>query len=240
MASITHAVFIDESGNGSPGFSVQRLWITAAVAIPLEMREKMDEGIARVVASHFRPWMKELKGSDLPRGLRIGSSIEEVALEVVDLMRRVEARVWITVCQGGASPPPSLQIQSPLPKDIARQLMLERVSGFLRLDLKATGLWLLIWDITDQQELCDFSRSIVRFRDTTNGEQLNSRLVPALLGGLSHDWSGLQAADLFANMALHRQGMVLGLPGARAEKAMAFRRHLEPCLQRDSGGNAPS
>ena len=88
MASITHAVFIDESGNGSPGFNVQRLWITAAVAVPLEMKEEMDEGIARVVASHFRPWMKELKGSDLPRGLRIGSSIEEVALEVADMMRR--------------------------------------------------------------------------------------------------------------------------------------------------------
>jgi len=118
--------------------------------------------------------------------------------------------------------------------------MLRRISRFLRFDRKATGRWLLIWDITDQQELCDFSRTISRLRDTTYGAQPNNRLVPALLGGLSHDWSGLQAADLFANMALHRQGMALGLLGARAEKATAFRRHLEPCLQRDARGNGPS
>ncbi len=237
MPSVSHLVFIDESGSGSPGFNVQRVWITAAVAVSLETMAEMDEGVKRMVASHFRPWMRELKGSDMPHGLRSGTSIEEVARELGGLTKKVEARVWITGSQYASGSLAGHMTKASLPKDVARRLMLERVSGFLGPDREAAGRWLLIWDITDQQELSDFSRSVANFRIAHEGETLDARLVPAVLGGLSHDWSGLQAADLFANMALHRLGLELRLPGTRSEKAKAFSEHLESCLQRDPEGS---
>jgi hypothetical protein len=95
---------------------------------------------------------------------------------------------------------------------------------------------LIIWDISDQQELQDFSASIAEFRNAYDGTPRSQRLVPAALGGLSHDWSGLQTADVVAHCALHYLGLQESLPGSRKEKAEAFRSKFLPRLQRSNKG----
>ena len=82
----------------------------------------------------------------------------------------------------------------------------------------------------------DFSKSVATFRNAYSNQALNLRLAPAALGGLSHDWCGLQVADVVANYTLHKIGAAHGTPGTNPAKANDFDVHLYPCLQRSAAG----
>lgn len=97
--------------------------------------------------------------------------------------------------------------------------------------------WIIVWDVSDVQELGDFSRSVSEFRNAFSGEPRNDRLFPSVLGGLSHDWGGLQAADLLSNFALHFRGRELTFPDVNLDKAQAFETQLKPCLQATATGS---
>jgi hypothetical protein len=98
---------------------------------------------------------------------------------------------------------------------------------------------LIIWDISHQQELQDFSASIANFRTVHGGIPRCEKLAPAALGGLSHDWGGLQSADVVAHCALHYLGREDSLSGARADKCSAFITEFMPRLHKKDDG-APS
>lgn len=236
MVGFSHAIYIDESGIGARQFNINRLFASVAVAVPFDMKNQFDTDLARIRAVHCQPGAKELKGSGMPHDLLSTSTIASVARDLAASLNQAVAHTWVVVSTRGVNAPPGFST-SPLVKDIVRQLLFERLNGFLVAGYCPHDNFLLIWDITEQQELNDFSQSVASFKNAYTGGALSPRLAPAILGGLSHDWSGLQAADVIANFALHKVGMSRPLPGANPQKEAAFDQYFLPILQRDIYGN---
>jgi|SRR5579875_784244 len=229
VATISHVLFIDESGNGQPGNSVTSLWVTAALAVEFERARELNVRIDALRAQNFRSRLKEVKGSEVPHGLARGRTIDDLAQDLAAILLEFEAHIWIAaVCR---------QSDGPTTKLVARKFILERVTGFLNRGDYAPAHWLIVWDVSDVQELGDFSRSVSDFRNEFSGEPRNDRLVPCVLGGLSHDWGGLQAADLLSNFALHFRGHQMAFPVVNLEKARAFETHLKPLVQKTKKGD---
>lgn len=237
MVQVSHLVFIDESGLSLPGRSIQSLWVSAAVAFPFERNRDLDRALRAERAVCFRSRVKEFKGHWVKSSeLRSGITADEVGRRVADVFRRFDGHAWLTVTKAGCPVPPGFTAPSPSTKEIARQLLLERVNGLLRTGRYAPANWLLVWDLGNVQELVDLSAAVAGFADGVSGAGIDPRLYPLVLGGLSHDWGGLQVADIFAHFALHKFGVEAGLPDANPSKAAAFDGHLEPCLQRSATG----
>jgi hypothetical protein len=57
-----------------------------------------------------------------------------------------------------------------------------------------------------------------------------------VLGGLSHDWGGLQLADVVAHLSPHAVGTELRLPDANRAKAGAFDDHIYSRFQKAANG----
>lgn len=229
MVAVSHVLFIDESGNADTGRTVTSLWVTAAMAVPFEGVRDLNDRVESFTKHNFRSRVKEAKGSDVPHELAGGRTTEDLARDLASLLREFESHVWIAAA--------SRQEDGPTTKGKARQLVLERVNGFLNLGGYEPAHWLIVWDVSDVEELGDFSRSVSDFRNDYSGEPRNERLFPSVLGGLSHDWGGLQAADLLSNFALHYQGREQGFLRVNLEKARTFDAHLMPCLQKTAAGN---
>lgn len=229
MVAISHALFIDESGNAQPGRSVTSLWVTVALAVPFERARELNSRMDELRAQNFRSRVKEVKGSDVPHEMARGRTADALGRDLAALLQGFDSHIWIVAA--------SRQTDGPTTKGAARQLVLERVNGFLNLGRYEPAHWIIVWDVSDVQELGDFSRSVSQFRNAFSGEPRNDRLFPAVLGGLSHDWGGLQAADLVSNFALHFRGRELAFPDVSVDKARAFEAHLMPCLQKTAAGN---
>ena len=232
MATYSDAIYIDESGNGSPTNDILRCWVSVAVSLAFDQTRELDEGIRWMLDNHFSPYIVELKGSTIQKYLLPKSTIMDVATDVGDVMDETRAIVWAAAASRGERPPQGFPIPNPKTKDLARQLLIEGINNDLVADYHNANKCLIIWDISDQQELQDFSASIARFRSPSDGTPRSDKLAPAALGGLSHDWSGLQTADIIAHCALHYLGERSSLPGFKTEKAEAFRSQFLPRLQR--------
>jgi len=234
MVTYSHAIYIDESGNGAPTADIHRFWVSVGVSVAFDRTRTLDDGIRTVVSKHFSPYIKELKGSAVTKYLRIGASVLDVAEDVGNILDDVGAHCWAVASSHGSNPPVNLHLPHPRAKDIARQLLLERINGLLIAGYHHPDHSLIVWDISTQQELQDFSASIANFRNTYDGTPRSDRLAPAALGGLSHDWSGLQTADIIAHCALHYLGLQSSMAGSKVDKARAFKEHFLPRLQKDS------
>jgi hypothetical protein len=249
MGAIDFGLFVDESGEGRlfnpprASDSKRCLWASAAVCVPWDSIAPLGVEIKALTKKNLTGNPPELKGFDLARQLRLGVTMDDVAKDVASAVKKVAAKIWIVVARPGAGDVPglativqSISHRNPLPKDNARQLLLERVNGYAVPRYHPSGSWLLVWDLSEAQELKDFSRSIVEFRNLAAGYALHDAIVPALLGGLSHDWAPLQIADLYANFALNQRAEELGYHDATASKADAFRNHLRGTLATDASG----
>jgi hypothetical protein len=232
VATYSDAIYIDESGNGSPTNDVLRYWVSVAVSLAFDQTQELDEGIRWILDNHFSPYVGELKGSTIQKYLLPKSAIMDVATDVRDVMDETGSIAWAAAASHGERPPRGFPISNPKPKDLARQLLIEGINNDLVANYHNANNYLVIWDISDQQELQDFSASIAGFRNLSDGTPRSDRLAPAALGGLSHDWSGLQTADIIAHCALHYLGERSSLPGFKIEKADAFRSQFLPRLQR--------
>jgi hypothetical protein len=237
VVAVSHLVYIDESGLSLAGPSIQSLWVSAAVAFPFERARELRTDLDIVRVACFRTRVREIKGHLTKRSeLLRGKTVDDVARGVADVFQRYDGHAWIAATRVGCPVPPGFRTPTPLTKDIARQLLLERVNGFLGTGRYAPANWLLVWDVGNVQELIDLSAAVSTFADGYSGVSISPRLYPVVLGGLSHDWAGVQVADLFGHLALHKVGADLGLPDANAAKSAAFDTHVEPRLQRDAGG----
>lgn len=231
----SHAIFIDESGSGAaadPG--IGRYWVAAAVAVPLAKKVQLDQGLQGIIAAHCRRGITELHGAELSRSLLRNHTVTEIAKDLSGVLATIRGHVWVVATHHGANTPPGVRGPNPLPKDIVRHLLLERVNGLLMAGYHDPHHFLLIWDLSNERELRDFSRSVATFQNAIERHGLSPRMAPALLGGLSHDWSGLQVADLYANFALHKVGAGDGCKDANPVKAAAFAAHLDGHLMRDA------
>ena len=237
MATYRDAIYIDESGNGSPTNDILRCWVSVAIAVPLHQTKTLDRGVQEILTNRFRPYIEELKGASMSRYLLPSSSVIQVASDLGGLLDAIGAHTWAVASSYGRRPPKGSSIRNPRTKDIVRHLLLERINGLLVSDYHRPDHFLIIWDISNQRGLQDFSTAIARFHNSCDGVPRSDRLAHAALGGISHNWSGLQAADLVAHCALHHLGRTLSLPGSNPEKAEAFERHLMPRLERNSTGS---
>lgn len=230
-------VYIDESGNGAPCNGIGSYWVSAAVLIRLDEKQIVDSGIQSVLANRFRPYSREVRGANIPHDLLPGQSIENVAQDIASLCDAVHAHIWVVASRHGKIPPIGVPPENSKPKGIARQLLFERINGFFKHGYAGTDDCMTVWDISDLEELKDFSANVAAFRNVYDQSQLCPSLAPAVLGGLSHDWKGLQIADMVANFSLHYLGMKRMLPDARKAKSDAFARLFYPRLQRNSNGD---
>ena len=185
------ALFIDESGNAQPAKSVKSLWGTAALAVVVERARELNGRIDRLRTLNFRFRLEEVKGSEVPRGLARGRSIDNPAKDLAAIHRELGDRIWVVAVRR--------QSDGLATKRTARWLVLERVNGFLNRGDYEPARWITGCDVSDVQELGDFSRNISEFRNVSSAEPRSDRLVPSVLGGTSHDWGGLQSADLLSN-----------------------------------------
>lgn len=229
MAAFTHAIYIDESGNGAPVSGIQSYWVTAAIALPFSILENLDFDAKSLLSRFFRPGEKELKGKDMPNHLQGGISIDDVMNAVAGIIVGFNANVWISYAHNDwMNSKRSDCTERLMTKALSRRTMFELINNDLNADKEGIDQYLIVWDIPDQQELEDFSRSITAFRNEHSGKWLNPRLASAILGGLSHDWSALQIADLVAHCAIHEVGTLSRMSDANPIKALSFRSHIEP------------
>jgi len=236
MVAVSHLVFVDESGNSAPGPAISSLWVCAAVAVPFARVRNLEIRLSQVVSANFHPRMKELKGTVMRQNLLHTRTLDQAAADLCGLLTEFETHVWVSTTRAGCRSLQGKGIVFHEPKEIARQLLLERINGFLNLGNYDPASWLIVWDVSDVRELTDFSASVASFENAYTGGPVNPRLFPLILGGLSHDWAGLRLADIVSHLGLHKRGSDLGLNETNSAKAGLFATHVWPRLQKDAGG----
>ena len=238
LMTYTHAIFIDESGAGCHAVEINAFWVSMAFAVPFDRMSDLEKGVKRILATYYRRGNTEIKGSGLPKQLVPGTTIDALMGEMATLWDSVGATAWGVGSRAGTNMPPGFNSSKPLVKDIVRYLLMERINGYLDANHGGSGSYLIVWDISDLRELIDFSKSTSVFKNGINGNPISERLAPAILGGLSHDWSGIQFADLIAHCALHHCACDHGEGRMQfnQEKKDAFVKWIYPRLQKDRGG----
>jgi hypothetical protein len=242
MSGITNVVTIDESGiakvdsTGAPIPGVNSLWVSCAVGFEWGRIPALDAGIQGILRTRLLNRCEELKAANLRRYLPAGTTVADVAADLAAIVSSVSAQVWICGTRAGCRPVPKFPRPNPKPKDLVRQLLFERIGGYATPKYFPPDSWEVIWDLSETRELFDFSADLAAFKNLVTAYPLNLSIHRAILGGLSHDWAGIQIADVYANFALHKIGMGLGLPDAQADRAAAFDQFMEPTLKRDNAG----
>lgn len=237
----SHTIFIDEAGHGANIADKNRFWVCSAVCIATPNRA-FDEAVAEILGDHFHATTKkpnELKGTRVPKDLKAPSTSRDVCRDLSELLANVGANVWIAATEAGVRPPGNMRgfLKDGSPKEIARQLLFERVNGFLDSRPFARTTFQTIWDLSDQKDEADFSKSVMAFRNAVTGQPRNTRLADDVKGRLSHDVAGLQVADFLANYALHRIAMDYNVPVHSNEKAAHFDLYFRHRLRKDASGN---
>jgi hypothetical protein len=82
MATYSDAIYIDESGNGSPTNDILRCWVSVAIAVPIDQTKTLDRGVQEILTKRFRPYIEELKGASMSRYLLPSSSVIQVASDL--------------------------------------------------------------------------------------------------------------------------------------------------------------
>jgi hypothetical protein len=241
VASICKIIFIDESGTGSNKQDKNSLWVTAGILSMIDAHGTLTEDFLKMKERLMRNPSEEFKGSIVPKHLLEGKTETDVASEISILMRKYGMTAWITATNKNyaqrkvgtfvpSNPKNGLQA-----KDIARELLLERVSGYVNLQSNEPCVYQLIWDLSDVNELIDFSAITSEYVNPHNKRSLDPRIIPKILGALSHDWVELQIADVFSNFALNH--IAVGrFTDADDKKSQAFKKYLRPMLARSAKG----
>lgn len=235
------ALFIDESGTGSKSKSKTNFWVSVGVLAKIADHKSIEADLLTLRKKCMRLHNKEMKGVDLsPNHFNPGITKSSVAQDLGDLIKKYDLSVFVTA----ANMSPKLARQTKFTpsnektglqaKDIARELLLERLSIMLNYKRKDSDLNLLIWDLSDNNELADFSKIVGSYRNPHDGKTPNPMIIPHLLGGLSHEWAELQIADLVANYAINY--LASGrYDDADTEKSEAFEKYLMPALHSRNG-----
>ena len=184
---------------------------------------------------------EELKGGIVPKHLLEGKTAEDVAIEIADIMKKYNMNAWITGTNRDFAKNtnryfvPSNKKSGLQAKDVARELLLERISGYVKKQNQESHIYQLIWDLSDVSELIDYSAITSNYVDPHSGRALSPQIIPKILGALSHDWVELQIADILSNYALNH--IAYGkFPDADKDKSVAFKKHLFPLLARSARG----
>lgn len=234
-----NTVFIDESGEGTDKKRMDNFWVSAGVCARFEDHDNITESLCEMKKKCLRLYNQELKGSSTsPSRLNKGVTKEDVAREIGEVISKNGLRVWVTSTRYSNRIPISNFIPSNKKniqaKDVSRELLMERISGYAEYYGK-NEKYQLIWDLSDQQEMSHFSRTISEYVDPHNKKKVHPSIIPYLLAGLSHEWAELQIADVVSNFALSYSAYAL-YADADEEKAKAFGRYIYPKLLANADG----
>ena len=109
MVTYSHAIYIDESGNGAPTVDIHRFWVSVAVSVAFDQTQVLNDGVRRMLHAHFWPFVKEIKGSFMPRYLVPTSTVAKVAQDLAALLDVVGAHCWTVASSSGARSPPGFR-----------------------------------------------------------------------------------------------------------------------------------
>lgn len=211
------------------------------ICVDLDSHDELSIKFSKMKEECLRLYRKvEMKGSMISKNhLREGVSVEDVGMRIADIITEFDLKIWITATRGdpGISTKlfvPSNRSKGVLPKDIARELLLERISGYTGL-VDNNGKYLMIWDLSDTQELSDFSNLIENYVNPYNGKKTCPSIIPNILGGLSHEWPELQLCDLIANFSLNHLADGY-FDDCDKMKSRVFKKHIYPLLMKGENG----
>jgi len=226
-------VFIDESGAGAHKESKDNFWVSAGVCANFEDHDKITESLFEMKKRCMRLYNQELKGGSTSKSnLNPEITKETVAEELGRIVSKYGMKVWVVATRYSHKIPTSNFIPSNgkvvQAKDVSRELLLERLSGYAEY-YGSDRKYQLIWDLSDHQEMCHFSRTISEYVNPHSKKKFHSAIIPYLLAGLSHEWAELQIADVIANFALNYSAHGI-YKDVDEEKAKAFEKHLYPKL----------
>ena len=236
-------IFIDESGAGTIKQDKNSLWVTAGILSRLDMHGTLTTDFQEMKNRLMRNPSEEFKGSIVPKHLLQNKTAEDVAFEISELMKKYDMTAWITgtnrmfAQNSGGCFVPSNEKRGLQAKDVARELLLERISGYAKIQDQEPCVYQLIWDLSDVSELIDYSAITSSYVNPHSGKALNPQIIPKILGALSHDWVELQIADVLSNFALNyiANGK---FSDADIEKSVAFKKYLYPRLARSIRGTS--
>ena len=236
-------LFMDESGSGSKGPSKVNFWVTVGVLSNLDKHQAITEDLNSIRKKNMRLYNRELKGTDISKNhLNPGIDKMIVAKDISDLVTKYDMHIFVTASNMATSIKrlenkfTASNVKNGLQaQDIARELLLERLSIFLNYKRTKSMLNLLVWDLSDNNELMDFSAITESYVNPHDHKKLNSTVIPHILGGLSHEWAELQIADLISNYALNYVADGI-YSDADKEKSDAFKLYLYPVLQSNNHG----
>ena len=138
MGSECFALFIDESGTGSKSKSKTNFWVSVGVFARIADHKALEADLLALRKKCMRLHNKEMKGADLsPNHFNPGITKFTVAQDLGDLIKKYHLVVFVTA----ANMSPKLADQTKFTpsndkaglqaKDIARELLLERLSIML-------------------------------------------------------------------------------------------------------------
>lgn len=241
MGSECFALFMDESGTGSKNKSKTNYWVSVGVLARISEHDAIAADLFSLKKKCMRLYNKEMKGTDLsPNHFNPGITKASVAKDLSELIKKYKFSIFVTA----ANMSPDLIHQTKFTastekrglqaKDIARELLLERFSIMLNYQHSSTNKNMLIWDLSDNNELADFSKIIGSYQNPHDGKKPNPTIIPHLLGGLSHEWAELQIADLVSNFAINyiTDGICTD---SDKDKSTAFKEFIYPVLHQRGG-----
>jgi len=226
-------VFIDESGAGASKASKDNFWISVGVCAKFRDHENIAQSLFEAKERCLRLYNQELKGGSTSKSnLNPGVTKEDIAKEMGVIIKKYRLVVWVVSTKYTPHIPSSNFIPSNgkvvQAKDVSRELLLERISGYVEQNRNNVS-YQLVWDLSDQQEMSDFSRTIAAYVNPHSDKKICSAVIPYLLAGLSHEWAELQIADVISNYALNYSARGL-YADCDMEKADAFEAHIYPNL----------
>ncbi len=237
LHSYTHAVYVDDAGRGlGTETGINKNFTCAAIEVDLEKHHDFAEGLRKIKQSHLRPSARILRGSRLGASLNGRSSEEDVLSDISQLFSSCTVHGWVMAVQhdsqalgpGGNGVRPAVAT--------GRQLLIERLNGYLRLWFSQGGRRMVVMDHGLQHELRKLAHSIGAFQSPEEGVDLHHNFGSAPLSGRREEWVALQASDLVAHYALHHSSHAWGVPEASESKADLFRRYILPNLDRNAQG----
>jgi len=160
-------VFMDESGAGAGKSNKDNFWVSAAVCTKFEDHDKIADSVYETKKKCLRLYNQELKGSSTAKSnLNPGITKEDVAEEIGKIIHKYRLKVWVVSVRYSEKIPVSNFVASNgktiQAKDVSRELLMERLSEYAKLygDGRKHQL---TWDLSDQQEMYHFSRTISEY-----------------------------------------------------------------------------
>ena len=236
-------LYMDESGSGSQKVDTKKnLWVSVGIAAKLDDHDAIAEDVAKLRKKVLRRSNIEFKANDLtPKRMNDGITYDDVASGVAEILKKYSMKTWVMVVPFNlhiinmSMFTPSNAKSGLQAKDVAREMLLERVSMDVDRVHTVEDKFMIIWDLSNTNELMDFSASVLAHTNPHSGKKISPIITPHILGGLSHEWAELQLADLISNFGLNYAARGK-YPDCDESKAMAFETHLYPCLQKSWWG----